>query len=67
MPLCENAAVQGAVDIRKPIPVSQCSEYVTQMRRDKNAGFAKQYKVIKTTNKRLKFYFDFVSITKMPS
>ncbi|KAK2555070.1 Receptor-type tyrosine-protein phosphatase mu [Acropora cervicornis] len=31
-------------DKPKPIPVSQFSEYVTQMRRDKNAGFAKQYK-----------------------
>ncbi|XP_015755726.1 PREDICTED: receptor-type tyrosine-protein phosphatase delta-like isoform X2 [Acropora digitifera] len=33
-------------DKPKPIPVSQFSEYVTQMRRDKNAGFAKQYKLL---------------------
>ena len=40
MPLYENAAVEGAEDIHKPIRVSQFSEYVTQMRRDRNARFA---------------------------
>ena len=46
MPLYENAAVEGTEDMHKPIPVSQFSEYISQMRRDKNAGFAKQHKVI---------------------
>jgi len=45
MPLYENAAVEGTEDIHEPIPVSQFSEYVTQTRRDKNAGFAKQHKL----------------------
>ena len=49
MPLYENAAVEGTEDIHEPIPVSQFSEYVTQTRRDKNAGFANQHKVITTT------------------
>ena len=49
--LYENAAVEGTEDMHKPIPVSQFSEYVTQMRRDKNAGFAKQYKVLTTTTR----------------
>ena len=48
-PIYGNAAVMETEDKPKPIPVSQFSEYVTQMRRDKNAGFAKQYKVITTT------------------
>ena len=49
MPLYQNAAVEETEVIHKPIPVRQFSEYVTQMRRDKNAGFAKQHKVISTT------------------
>ena len=48
-PIYGNAAVMETEDKLKPIPVRQFSEYVTQMRRDKNAGFAKQYKVITTT------------------
>ena len=49
MPLYGKAAVEGTEDIHKPILVSQFSEYVTQTKRDKNAGFAKQHKVITTT------------------
>ncbi|XP_074611757.1 receptor-type tyrosine-protein phosphatase S-like isoform X2 [Acropora palmata] len=45
-PIYGNAAVMETEDKPKPIPVSQFSEYVTQMRRDKNAGFAKQYKLL---------------------
>ena len=48
-PIYGNAAVMETEDKPKPIPVSQFSEYVTQMRRDKNAGFAKQYKVLTIT------------------
>ena len=48
-PIYGNAEVIETEDKPKPIPVSQFSEYVTQMRRDKNAGFAKQYKVLTTT------------------
>ena len=48
-PIYGNAEVMETEDKPKPIPVSQFSEYVTQMRRDKNAGFAKQYKVLTTT------------------
>ena len=49
MPLYGKAAVEGTEDIHKPILVCQFSEYVTQTKRDKNAGFAKQHKVITTT------------------
>ncbi|XP_015753443.1 PREDICTED: receptor-type tyrosine-protein phosphatase mu-like [Acropora digitifera] len=45
-PIYGNAAVMETEDKPKPIPVRQFSEYVTQMRRDKNAGFAKQYKLL---------------------
>ena len=48
-PIYGNAEVMETEDKPKPIPVSQFSEYVTQMRRDKNAGFSKQYKVLTTT------------------
>jgi len=41
-PLYENVAVKGAEDKPKP---------VRQMRRDKKAGFAKQYKVITTVTR----------------
>ncbi|KAK2555009.1 Receptor-type tyrosine-protein phosphatase T [Acropora cervicornis] len=43
-PIYGNAKVTETEDKPKAIPVSQFSEYVTQMRRDKNVGFAKQYK-----------------------
>ncbi|XP_015755647.1 PREDICTED: receptor-type tyrosine-protein phosphatase delta-like [Acropora digitifera] len=45
-PIYGNAEVTETEDKPKPIPVSQFSEYVTQMRREKNAGFAKQYKLL---------------------
>ena len=46
-PIYGNTAADDLDDKPKPIPVSQFSEYVTQLKREKNAGFAKQYKVIK--------------------
>ena len=50
-PIYGNAKVTETEDKPKPIPVSQFSEYVTQMRREKNAGFAKQYKVLTITTR----------------
>ncbi|XP_067027504.1 receptor-type tyrosine-protein phosphatase S-like isoform X3 [Acropora muricata] len=45
-PIYGNVEVADTEEKPKPIPVSQFSEYVTQMRREKNAGFAKQYKLL---------------------
>ena len=50
-PIYGNVEVADTEEKPKPIPVSQFSEYVTQMRREKNAGFAKQYKVLTTTTR----------------
>ena len=65
MPLYQNAAVEETEVIHKPIPVRQFSEYVTQMRRDKNAGFAKQHKVISTTTSvwsSIPIYFNYKNV-----
>jgi len=65
MPLYENTAVGGTEDIHKPIPVSQFWEYITQMRRDKNTGFAKHAVQGNNNNhKRLKFDFDLFQLQK---
>ncbi|XP_068725968.1 receptor-type tyrosine-protein phosphatase S-like isoform X2 [Montipora capricornis] len=45
-PIYGNTAADDLDDKPKPIPVSQFSEYVTQLKREKNAGFAKQYKLL---------------------
>ncbi|XP_068677378.1 receptor-type tyrosine-protein phosphatase T-like isoform X4 [Montipora foliosa] len=45
-PIYGNTAADDSDDKPKPIPVSQFSEYVTQLKREKNAGFAKQYKLL---------------------
>ena len=50
-PIYGNVEVADTEEKPKPIPVSQFSEYVTQMRREKNAGFAKQYKVLTITTR----------------
>ena len=50
-PIYGNVEVADIEEKPKPIPVSQFSEYVTQMRREKNAGFAKQYKVLTITTR----------------
>ena len=44
-PIYGNTAPNEVDDQPKPVPVSRYSEYVTSLKRDKNAGFGKQYKV----------------------
>lgn len=44
-PIYGNAMPDEIDEKPTPVPLSRFSEYVTSLKRDKNAGFAKQYKV----------------------
>ena len=44
-PIYGNTDPEQVDDKPKPVPVNRFSEYVTRLKREKNAGFGKQYKV----------------------
>ena len=44
-PIYGNTEAKEVDDKPKPVPVNRFSEYVTRLKREKNAGFGKQYKV----------------------
>ena len=44
-PIYGNTEPAEIDDKPKPVPVNRFSEYVTRLKREKNAGFVKQYKV----------------------